>query len=150
MTRQQIAITALLFAGLPLLVEEGLAGYSGYAELVADKEARQFVDAAIPKIAADWNESVFREYAAANAVGFTDSQVKRFRTLGKLTHFYSARGDGRPTSFPAFPWSTATGFYMADIACEHGTARVAVAVGHVGGEWKIEVFNVPKASIRLK
>lgn len=147
LTRKLAVICGL--CALLVLLEEGLAAYSDYAERKADKEARQFVGQAIPAIAANWDEAVFHEYSVSHVSGFSDSQLKRFRQLGKLTHYYSVQGHAGPVSFPAFPWTPVFGFYTAEIVCEHGTARVKVAVAQLAGAWKIEVFGVPKASVRL-
>ncbi len=129
-----------------IVVVVGGFGYLAYAGNQLDREAKAYVDEAVPAIVTDWSADELMRRASPKLLQATKPDDFRtafalFAKLGPLVQYKGSKGDA--TVFvSAGNGQTVTAKYLADATFKDGDASIDVELDKLDGAWKIRVFRV--------
>jgi len=111
-----------------------------------DKESKQFVDAAVPAIAAEWNIAEIQnraspEFKASVKAANLEKLVRMVRELGKFKAYNGAKGYAYPyVSSEHGKLLVAT--YVATADFENGPAEIKISLVKHGDRWQLFGLHV--------
>lgn len=136
-----LAIIVLVGAGV------GVLAYRGNA---LDKEAKAFVDAAVPAIAAQWNEDALLERSAPELRAATkpaamSAVFQRFAQFGPLVKYAGSTGQAL-MAYNLGKGGETTASFIARAKCQNGEAIFRMTLVKRSGRWEILNLHIDPAS----
>lgn len=143
--RKVLYVLGAVFLALIVVVVGGV-GYLSYVGNQLDREAKAYVDEAVPAIVANWSVDELTRRASPELLQATKPDDLRtafvlFAKLGPLVQYRGSQGDA--TIFAsAGSGNTITAKYVAQATFKDGDASIDIELRKVDGIWKVRVFRV--------
>jgi hypothetical protein len=137
-----------------IIVVVGGVGYLAYAGNQLDREAKAYVDEAVPAIVADWSADELMRRASPKLLQATKPDDFRtafalFAKLGHLIQYKGSKGDAAIFA-SAGNGQSITAKYLAAAAFKDGDASINVELDKLDGAWRIRVFRVNSTAMMEK
>jgi len=135
-----------IFAAI-VIVGVGIGiGYIAYVGAGQDRQAKQYVDDAIPAITANWSVDELRRRATPQllkSVKPEDLQTmfEWFATLGPLIDYQGSKGEANISAMIGSGTVISAG-YLAHATFAKGAAEIQIGLLKVDGAWQINAFRV--------
>jgi hypothetical protein len=143
--RKFLAVVGAVALALVVVATAGVA-FMAWKGTAADAESKAFIDAAVPAIAATWQEQQLLDRAtpellkAAKPVDLTEFFTK-LSALGSLIKYDGSTGQSMMSYFTG-SGGTVAAAYVAKAEFKNGTATFNVALLKRDGRWMINGFHV--------
>jgi hypothetical protein len=140
---------------LTLLVGGGGGiGYLAYVGNQLDREAKAYVDAAVPAIAANWSADELMRRAGPKLLKIKPDDVRTafalFAKLGPLIQYKGSKGDATIFASVGGNGQSITAKYLAEATFKDGDASIDIELDKLEGAWKIRGFRVNSTAMMEK
>ena len=132
-----------IFLGILILGAVGVAIVAVKGSAL-DRESKQYVDTAIPAIAANWDiveiqKRASPEFKAAVNNDDLEKLIRVFRKLGKFKSYNGAKGDAN-ISVTTQNGKVISAAYVACADFENGPALIKLSLIKHGNEWQLRAY----------